>query len=54
MGMVVVPTGKIDFGPACASADEVAAAPVSASAPVARIVLRSMVSISTSPCSFLA
>src|SRR5215217_3397672 len=33
--MVVVPTGKIDFGPACA------AVPASASAPVAKMVLRS-------------
>src|SRR2546423_14812963 len=42
--MVVVPTGKIAFGPAWASA-EVAAAPASANAPVARIVLRSTVSM---------
>jgi hypothetical protein len=44
--MVVTGTGKIGFGPACASAPPVcAAAPASANAPVASIVLRSTVTI---------
>src|SRR5207249_7384419 len=42
IGIVVVPTGKIDFGPACAAAVPASTpAPASASAPVARMVLRS-------------
>src|SRR5713226_7572519 len=46
IGMVVTGTGKIGFGPACASAPPFcAAAPASASAPVASIVLRSTVTI---------
>src|SRR6201988_3125982 len=47
--MVVVATGKIDFGPAWASAGVVAAAPASASAPVARMVLRSSWSMGVLP-----
>src|SRR3954466_10525744 len=41
IGMVVAATGKIDFGPACAWAGVVVAAPASASAPVARTARRS-------------
>ena len=40
------PTGKIDFGPACAAAGPpCVAAPASANAPVARMVLRSTISM---------
>src|SRR5262245_12715393 len=47
--MVVVPTGKIDFGPACASAAPLCTAvPASASAPVAKMVLRSTLLIGVS------
>ena len=53
IGIVVAATGKIDFGPACASAGEFAAAPASASAPVARMVLRSRWSMGVSPVAFL-
>src|ERR1700716_695806 len=46
MGIVVTPTGKMDCGPACAAAGPLCvAAPASASAPVARMVLRSTISM---------
>ena len=46
IGIVLTPTGKMDFGPACAAAGPpCVAAPASASAPVARMVLRSTVSM---------
>src|SRR5665213_828917 len=46
IGIVVTGTAKIDFGPACASAEALCvAAPASASAPVASKVLRSTVVI---------
>src|SRR6267142_1578107 len=49
IGIVVVPTGKIDFGPACAAAaPPCMAVPASASAPVARMVLRSTLLIGAS------
>src|SRR3954468_22310381 len=46
IGMVTAATGNIGFGPACAAAGWLRAAPASASAPVARMVLRSMVFMS--------
>src|ERR1700712_4342555 len=50
MGIVVTPTGKIDFGPACAAAGPACvAAPASTSAPVLRMVLRSTVSMRVLP-----
>src|SRR5258707_10313011 len=45
IGMVIAATGNIGFGPACAAAGRLCAAPASASAPVARMVRRSTVSI---------
>src|ERR1700704_6160689 len=46
IGIVLTLTGKMDFGPACAAAGPpCVAAPASARAPVARIVLRSTVSM---------
>src|SRR5215216_3275754 len=59
--MVVVPTGKIEFGPACAAAvPPCTAVPASASAPVAKMVLRStlligvlLVLLSLLVCSYL-
>src|ERR1700681_26058 len=49
MGIVLTPTGKMVFGPACAAAGPLCvAAPASAHAPVARIVLRSTVSMGRS------
>src|SRR5882757_2151415 len=46
IGIVLTLTGKMDFGPACAAAGPAwVAAPASASAPVARMVLRSTVSM---------
>src|SRR5262245_26960878 len=52
MGIVVAAIGKIDFGPVCASACVVAAAPASASAPVVRMVLRSSWSMGILPLLF--
>src|SRR5436305_7054020 len=46
MRMVMAATGNIGFGPAWAAAGRLCAAPASASAPVARMVLRSMLSMS--------
>src|SRR3954471_7015058 len=54
IGMVVAATGKIDFGPACAWAGVVAAAPASARAPVARIVRRSRWSMGVLPLALVA